>query len=84
MACHGLGTGGRAWFWVHGPGIIDWLKEASTTAVPRSLKLCWNAIDGIMQRAVVRGLARREALSPTQIGVAETAFEKRHDYVTIL
>jgi len=64
--------------------VIDWLKEASTSAVSRLMNLSWNAIDGIMQRAVVRGLARREKISPTQIGVDETAFKKRHDYVTIV
>jgi len=64
--------------------VIDWLKEASTQAVSRQMKLGWNAIDGIMQRAVSRGLSRREALSPRQLGVDETAFKKRHDYVTII
>ena len=39
--------------------VIDWLKEASTSAVARLMGLSWNAIDGIMQRAVKRGLARR-------------------------
>ncbi len=37
-----------------------------------------------MQRAVERGLSRREAVSPAHIGVDETAFKKRHDYVTIV
>jgi transposase len=64
--------------------VIDWLKEASTSAVSRLMNLSWNAIDGIMQRAVERGLSRREALTMTQIGVDETAFKKRHDYVTIV
>ena len=64
--------------------VIDWLKEASTSAVSRLMKLSWNAIDGIMQRAVKRGLSRREELSVTQIGVDETAFRKRHDYVTVV
>lgn len=64
--------------------VIDWLKEASTSAVSRLMNLSWNAIDGIMQRAVERGLSRREALNMTQIGVDETAFKKRHDYVTIV
>ena len=40
--------------------VIDWLKEASTSAVARLMGLSWNAIDGIMQRAVKRGLARRK------------------------
>jgi len=64
--------------------VIDWLKEASTSAVSRLMDLSWNAIDGIMQRAVVRGLARRKKISPRRIGVDETAFKKRHDYVTIV
>ncbi len=64
--------------------VIDWLKEASTQAVSRQLSLSWNAIDGIMQRAVNRGLARRQVASPKRIGVDETSFRKGHDYVTIV
>ncbi len=64
--------------------VIDWLKEASISAVSRLMNLSWNAIDGIMQRAVERGLSRREVHSVTQIGVDETAFKKRHDYVTVV
>jgi len=64
--------------------VIDWLKETSTLGVSRQLKLSWNAIDGIMQRAVKRGLSRREKIFPKQLGIDETAFKKRHDYVTII
>lgn len=64
--------------------VIDWLKEASTAAVARQLKLSWNAIDGIMQRAVKRGLARRKRTPAKRIGVDETAFRKGHDYVTVV
>jgi transposase len=64
--------------------VIDWLKEASISAVSRLMGLSWNAIDGIMQRAVRRGLSCRQELSPMQIGVDETAFRKRHEYVTIV
>ena len=64
--------------------VIDWLKEASTLGVSRLMNLSWNAIDGIMQRAVERGLSRRDETRATQIGVDETAFRKRHDYVTIV
>ena len=63
--------------------VIDWLKEASVAAVARLMGLSWNAIDGIMQRSVKRGLSRRKERSMTRIGVDETAFKKRHDYVTI-
>ena len=64
--------------------VIDWLKEASTQAVSRQLNLSWNAIDGMMQRAVKRGLSRRAVQSPKHLGIDETAFRKRHDYVTII
>ncbi len=64
--------------------VIDWLKEATIFAVSRLMNLSWNAIDGIMQRAVQRGLSRRAESSPTHLGVDETSFRKRHDYVTII
>jgi len=64
--------------------VIDWLKEASIQAVARQLGLSWGAIDRIMQRAVSRGLARREAVSPQRLCVDETSFRKRHDYVTVV
>ncbi len=64
--------------------VIDWLQEASTAAVSRLMRLSWNAIDGMMQRAVKRGLSRREKQCVRQIGIDETAFKKRHDYVTIV
>jgi len=64
--------------------VLDWLKEATIQAVARQLSLSWNAIAGIMQRAVTRGLARRTQVSPTRIGVDETSFRKGHDYVTVV
>jgi transposase len=64
--------------------VIDWLKEASIQAVSRQLQLSWNAIDGMMQRVVKRGLARRQVESPRRIGVDELSFCKRHDYVTVV
>lgn len=63
---------------------IYWLKQASTKAVANALDLSWNAVDGIQQRAVRRGLARREALAPEYISVDETSFQKRHEYVTVV
>jgi len=64
--------------------VIDWLKEASISAVSRLMGVSWGTIDGIMQRAVQRGLLRREECCVTHIGVDETAFKKRHDYVAIV
>ena len=64
--------------------IIDWLQEASTAAVSRQLGLSWTAVDGVQQRAVRRGLARREVQLPVHIGVDETSFQKRQEYVTVV
>lgn len=64
--------------------IIDWLKEASISAVSRLLSVTWDEADGVMQRAVARGLARREPEPVRQIGVDETSFQKRHEYVTVV
>ena len=64
--------------------VIDWLHEASTQAVSRQLRLSWNAIDNIMQRAVKRGLRRRELQPLKRIGIDETSFQKRHEYVTVV
>lgn len=63
---------------------IDWLKEASASAVGRLLRLSWDEVDGIMQRAVRRGLARRPPLKVSRIGVDETSYQKRHEYVTVV
>jgi transposase len=64
--------------------VIDWLREASIKAVASQLRVSWSAIDRIMARAVARGLARREALSPKRLCVDETSFQKRHEYVTVV
>jgi transposase len=64
--------------------IIDWLYETSVSAVARNFDLSWNAIDGIMKRAVERGLERRKVKTPKHISVDETAFQKRHEYVTVV
>ncbi|MCL6272283.1 ISL3 family transposase, partial [Sansalvadorimonas sp. 2012CJ34-2] len=64
--------------------VIDWLHEASTQAVSRQMGLSWNAIDNIMQRAVKRGLQRRKLQPLKHIGIDETSFQKRHEYVTVV
>jgi transposase len=64
--------------------IIDWLKEASLSAVARQLRLSWHEAQGVMKRAVRRGLARRQRRLPVHLGVDETSFQKRHEYVTVV
>ncbi|TAL82436.1 MAG: transposase family protein [Rhodanobacter sp.] len=55
---------------------ISWLKEASIAAGARQLKLSWNTIDGIVQRAVKPGLACRQHKPSKHLGVDETAFRR--------
>lgn len=64
--------------------VIDWLREASLSGVARQVGITWDEADGIQTRAVRRGLARRERKLPHRIGVDETSFQKRHEYVTVV
>ena len=63
---------------------IEWLKAASQKAVAGLLNLSWDEIHGIMERAVKRGLERRQAEPVAQIGVDEKAFRKGHNYLTLV
>jgi transposase len=63
---------------------IDWLKVASQKAVGENLGLSWDEIHRIMERAVARGLQRRQAETVKHIGVDEKAFRKGHRYLTLV
>ena len=63
---------------------IDWLRQASVSAVAKHLRITWDEASGIMERAVRRGLERREAEAMKYVGVDETSFAKRHEYVTLV
>ncbi|MDZ7661053.1 ISL3 family transposase [Thiohalophilus sp.] len=64
--------------------VILLLKENTASAVSRQMGLSWNAVDGIMQRAVQRGLSRRGTPALAHLGIDEVAFQKRHEYVTVV
>jgi len=64
--------------------VLDWLREASIQAVSRQFRLSWNAIDGIMQRAVKRGLARRLPTPSKHLGVDEVSFRGKQEYITLV
>jgi len=64
--------------------VIDWLKVASFSAVAAKLRMTWDEVDGIQGRAVRRGLERRGVAAAERIGVDETSFQKRHEYVTVV
>jgi transposase len=62
---------------------IDWMQEAGRSATARQLGLSWSEADGIMQRAVDRGLARRPAVTTPVLGVDEKSFQGRQ-FVTVV
>ena len=62
---------------------IDWMKEVGRTAAARRLGVTWDQADGIMQRAVDRGLACRKAELVPVIGVDEKSFQGR-TFVTVV
>jgi len=64
--------------------VIDWLQDASQSAVAERMGLSWDEVHAIMHRAVKRGLARREAEPIPRLGVDEKAFRKGHRYVTLV
>lgn len=63
---------------------ISWLREMTPAAISRNLRISWEEGRGIMERAVRRGLLRREEKIVRRMGVDEKSFQKRHDYVTVI
>lgn len=63
---------------------ISWLKAAPISAVSERMKISWDQAWGIMERAVRRGEARRDMQPIKELAIDETAFQKRHEYVTVL
>lgn len=63
--------------------VIDWMRECGRAATARQLRLSWSEADGIMQRAVDRGLARRPATTTPVLGVDEKSFQGR-EFVTVV
>jgi transposase len=63
---------------------IHWLKQASQKAVAGQLKLSWDEIHSIMDRAVERGLQRRQQETVRYLGIDEKAYRKGHSYLTLV
>jgi transposase len=63
---------------------ISLLQEMSILAVARTLCLTWDEIDGVMQRAIDRGLSLRTGRVVKHVGIDEKSYKKRHKYVTIV
>lgn len=64
--------------------LIDLLKECDVTGVTRLSGTKWDATWGVLDRAVERGLARKERRVPKRIGVDEKAVGKGHTYESIV
>ena len=65
--------------------IIDTLLACkSISAAAKLLSVSHDQIDGLMNRAVQRGLSRRELEPLELVGIDEKAIRKRHRYATIL
>jgi transposase len=64
--------------------VLLWLEHDPISTVAENFRLSWDEVDGIMSRAVKRGLARRNQTSPRSIGIDETSFQKHHQYVTVI
>ncbi len=64
---------------------IDVLRSAkSLKAATELLHLSWHQIHAIQERAVVRGLSRRESEKIKRIGIDEKSFLKGHSYASLL
>lgn len=64
---------------------IDMLKATKNRIRAAGLlRISWDEMNGIMQRAVIRGMARRTENQIDYVGIDEKSFLKGHKYATIL
>jgi transposase len=64
--------------------VLMLLQDEPISSAAENLNLTWDEVDGIMQRAVNRGLARRKKTWVKTLGIDETSYQKGHKYVTVL
>jgi len=60
------------------------LEETTLAGLARVLRISWGEAEGILARAVARGVARRGREPVRFLGVDETSFQKRYEYVTVV
>jgi len=63
---------------------IDVLHQCDVSGATRILRISWDEAWGVMQRAVTRGRARKQARTVRRIGVDEKAAAKGHKYLTLV
>jgi len=64
--------------------VINTLKECDVTGTKRLTRTSWDEAWHIMEKAVARGLARKERRIPARLSIDEKAFAKRHRYETLV
>jgi transposase len=65
--------------------VIIWLRACGNVdKVAVTMRLDWQTVNRIMERAVERGLLRREDEPITKVGVDEKSFRRGHVYASIL
>ena len=63
---------------------IDVMLECSISAAADLLRISWDEAYGIKQRAVQRGLSRKEPRIMKRLCIDEKSFGRRHDYATLV
>jgi transposase len=63
---------------------IDVLWETDILGAARILDISWDEAHGIMERAVARGMRRRQHVVPEQLGLDEKAIARGQTYATIV
>jgi len=58
--------------------------SSSVSAAATLLGLGWDSVHAIMERAVERGLERRQVDNVTQVGIDEKSFGRGQDYVSVM
>jgi transposase len=63
---------------------IDWMRHAAIATVAERLRLSWDEAAGIQARAVPRGLQRQQTEPARRLGIDESAFARRQQYVSVV
>ena len=63
---------------------IDVLRECDVEGAARLLRLSWDEVWHLMDRAVARGLAAKPLVVPAMVGVDEKAAGRGQDYITVV
>ena len=66
-------------------GTVEVMKACSSiSAAAKLLNVDWQAVQSIMDRAVARGIVRRDMSNIRNVGIDEKSFGKGQDYVSIM